>query len=73
MAIEFEIKEQIGVVGERGKWSLELNRVSWNGGPAKLDIRAWSEDHEKCSKGITLTDEEAEAIFNAMKNNLHYI
>ena len=36
----------------------ELNRVSFNGAPAKYDIRTWSPDHTKMGKGITLTSEE---------------
>ncbi|MEE0516929.1 MAG: PC4/YdbC family ssDNA-binding protein [Anaerovoracaceae bacterium] len=60
--IKFEIVEHITTISERGKWTLELNRVSWNGNPPKLDLRSWSEDHEKCSKGINLTHDEALAL-----------
>ena len=60
--IKFEIVEHITTISERGKWTLELNRVSWNGNPPKLDLRSWSEDHEKCSKGIKLTHDEALAL-----------
>ena len=31
--------------------------------PPKRDIREWSPDHVKMSKGITLTKEEAENIY----------
>ncbi len=59
--IEYEIIEEVGVLSENARgWRKELNRVSWNGRPAKYDIRDWAEDHEKMGKGITLTDEEAE-------------
>ena len=60
--IKFEIVEHITTISERGKWTLELNRVSWNGNPPKLDLRSLSEDHEKCSKGINLTHDEALAL-----------
>lgn len=61
--IEYEIIEEIGVLSENARgWRKELNRISWNGRPAKYDIRDWAEDHEKMGKGITLTDEEAEAL-----------
>lgn len=57
--IKFEIKEQIGVLAEKsGGWKKELNLVSWNDKEPKYDIRDWDEDHEKCGKGITLTQEE---------------
>lgn len=38
--IKFEIVEHITTISERGKWTLELNRVSWNGNPPKLDLRS---------------------------------
>lgn len=61
--IEYEIIEEIGVLSENARgWRKELNRISWNGRPAKYDIRDWAEDHEKMGKGITLTDEEAEVL-----------
>jgi len=61
--IECEIIEAYGVfsAGYRN-WNKEVNLVSWNGRPAKLDIRAWQSDHEKCGKGIALTREEAEEL-----------
>ena len=30
----------------------EINRVSFNGAPAKFDIRAWSPDHTKMGKEL---------------------
>ena len=62
--ITFEIVEEIGVLSENSKgWRKELNRVSWNGGEAKIDLRDWSPEHEKMGKGITLTDEEAKQLY----------
>lgn len=38
--IIFEIKERIGVLASfNNGWNKEINRVSWNGNPAKYDIR----------------------------------
>ena len=31
----------------------ELNTISWYGKPDKLDIRGWSDDHSKMTKGIS--------------------
>lgn len=64
--VNFEIVELIAKIGEVGKWNLELNRVSWNGKPAKYDLRAWSKDHDKCGKGVTMTEEEARALKYAL-------
>ncbi|MHC5252585.1 YdbC family protein [Listeria kieliensis] len=62
-SIDYEIVERLGVLSTNARgWSKELNRISWNGRDPKLDIRDWSEDHEKMGKGITLTDEEAEQL-----------
>ena len=55
----FEIEEHLLTLSENEKgWTKEINRVSFNGAPAKFDIRAWSPDHTKMGKGITLSNEE---------------
>lgn len=69
MAREFsyEIMEEIAVLSENDKgWRKELNLVSWNGRPPKFDIRDWAPEHEKMGKGVTLSNEE----FNALKDAL---
>ena len=56
----FSIMRHIGVLAEGTKgWKKEVNIVSWNDRPAKLDIREWDENHVKMSKGITLSAEES--------------
>ena len=62
---KYEIKEELGVISETGKgWTRELNLISWNGGKPKYDIRDWAPDHEKMGKGISLTKEELEALYD---------
>ena len=39
-------------------WTKELNRISWNGGEPKYDIRDWAPEHEKMGKGVTLSEDE---------------
>ncbi|CCQ95471.1 conserved hypothetical protein [[Clostridium] ultunense Esp] len=57
--IRYEIIKRIGILSEGSKgWKKELNLISWNNQEAKYDIRDWSPDHEKMSKGITLTKDE---------------
>ena len=59
----FQITEQLKVIStSKSGWTLELNKVSWGGRPAKYDLRSWAPDHQKMGKGITLTDEELEAL-----------
>lgn len=57
--ITFEIKAKLGVIQEYPTgWCKELNIVSWNGNPAKFDVRDWDPEHEHMSKGITMTEKE---------------
>lgn len=56
----FEIVERYGVLIERPSgWTKEVNLVSFGGRPPKLDIREWDPDHEKMSKGLTFSKDEA--------------
>ncbi|HPJ12075.1 MAG TPA: YdbC family protein [Caldisericia bacterium] len=59
----FKIEETIGVLSTNAKgWTKELNKVSWSGRSPKFDIRDWSPEHDKMSKGVTLTDEEVKEL-----------
>ncbi|MCD7837666.1 MAG: hypothetical protein LUG65_01990 [Clostridiales bacterium] len=64
----YEIVEHIATLSESGNTSKELNRVSYNGSPAKYDLRSWKRDdgEEKLLKGLTLTAEEAQALKDAL-------
>lgn len=66
---KYEIVEHIGILSTSPKgWNKELNRVSWNGGTPKLDLRDWSPEHEKMGKGITLNDEEAGKLLELLQD-----
>ena len=54
----YEITERIAVLSEKGKWTKELNKVKWNNGPEKFDLRDWNHTEGKMRKGTTLTIEE---------------
>ena len=68
--ITFEIMEHIGVLdvidNREEKWTKEVNLVAWNGGKPKIDIRDWSESHERMSRGITLTEEQTMEMTKAL-------
>ncbi len=65
--LKFEITKQLGVLSENAKgWTKELNLVSWNDNAPKYDIREWSPDHTRMSKGITLSEEELQALVAIM-------
>ena len=68
--IKYEIKEELGTLSENAKgWTKELNLISWNDAAPKYDIRDWAPEHEKMGKGITLTKEEAFALYELLKEN----
>ncbi len=61
--LKYEITEHIAVLGESSRgWTKELNKVSWNDYPPKYDIREWSPDHARMGKGVTLSNEEFDAL-----------
>lgn len=66
---KFEIVKEIGVISENAKgWKKKLTLVSWNGRPAKYDIREWSEDDSKMSKGITFTEDEIKELKSLLED-----
>ena len=59
MEIKIDIKKKLGCLSTRKSgWSKEVNIVSWNEGLAKYDIREWSPDHRRMSKGFTAKERE---------------
>lgn len=58
----YNIIRNLAVLSQRGNWNLELNLISWGGRPATYDLRKWSPDHSKMSKGISLTKSEIDAL-----------
>lgn len=75
--VTFEIMEHIGVLdtydNREQAWTKEVNIVSWNGGPAKIDIRDWDSSHERMSRGITLTEEQAEKLTKSLSERYRSI
>ena len=69
--VECDIIESYGIFSRgTGSWNKEINLVSWNRRPAKLDIRSWQKDHRKCGKGITISVEEAEELVKLLNKIL---
>ena len=61
--ITCEIVKEIGVIRTMPNGqNKEVNLVSWNGAKPKIDIREWDEDHNKCSRGITLQEDDAKRV-----------
>lgn len=71
--ITFDINEHIGVIGVSSTgWKKELNVISWNGNPPKIDIREWDDTHAHMSRGITMTEAELRSL-KELLNNLEEI
>lgn len=69
-AFTYEIVEHIATLSENGGTTKELNRVAYNGSPAKYDLRSWKREggEEKLLKGLTLTDEETTMLKEALNS-----
>lgn len=69
--IKWEVIESVGEISVTAKgWHREVNLVSWNDNPAKIDIRDWDDDHQRMSKGVTFTDDEALELQKILTNYL---
>ena len=66
----YNIVRNIAVLSQRGNWNLELNLISWGGRPATYDLRKWSPDHSKMSKGISLSKSELDALAEYLSETL---
>lgn len=67
--ITYEIVREIGIITEKQSgWQKELNLVSWNGADAKYDLREWAPGHDKMSRGVTLTKDEATILAELLNN-----
>lgn len=69
-SFNYEIIEHIATLSENGGTTKELNRVAYNGRPAKYDLRSWKREggEEKLLKGLPLTDEEATVLKVALNS-----
>ena len=66
-AFNYEIVEHIATLSENGGTTKELNRVAYNGSPAKYDLKREGGE-EKLLKGLTLTAEEVTALKDALNS-----
>ena len=66
--MEFQIYAQIAALSDPNNgWTKELNLVSWNKREPVYYIRAWTEDHSRCGKGVTLTAGEMRRLKEALQ------
>ena len=70
--ILYEIVKEIAVLSANDSgYTKEINLISWNGKEPKYDIRSFSQNREKCGKGITLNADEAAALLEALQKALN--
>lgn len=64
---DFKVKiiEDYGTISENNGYELKLTYTSWNGNDPKYDIRSWKDG--RGYKGITLTGEEVEKLYELLK------
>lgn len=61
--IKYKVVARLGVIDTYTTgWRKEINLISWNGQPAKYDIRDWDSSHELMSRGVTLYEDEMKTM-----------
>ena len=67
---QFEIIQHFGVLSTSGRgWLKELNLVRFNGREPKFDLREWQPDHQKMSKGVTMTLAEVRELYRILEEH----
>lgn len=70
-AVTAKIYDTVCVISEftrRGAaWKKVAVWVDWNYG-VNMDLRQWSNDYEKCGKGISITSEELKNLYNIIRS-----
>ena len=66
--LQWKVLEEVGGIEEGSAWTLEVNIISWDGKPPKIDVRRWNEAKDKMSKGLSFTRAEVEALIPLLKD-----
>lgn len=69
---QYTIERTLAELSSAGGNAKLLTVTAWNGRPGKLDLRTWREvdGEQQPGRGVTLTDEEAEALHAALAEYL---
>lgn len=61
---KYDLIDHLGVVAEVGRYTLELNEISFNGNPARYDLRRWDNGYtkRKMQKGVSMNRKEIKAL-----------
>ena len=73
--VDYQIQENIVTLSEGMQNAKRLAVVKWADNPARLELRQWlkNEEGEKPGKGVTLTDEEARALYVGLRQYLNSV
>ncbi|MBQ9519182.1 MAG: hypothetical protein IJR59_04745 [Firmicutes bacterium] len=67
MKHKYVIYKHIGDISKPNNgWTKELNYISWDDREPVYDIRTWTQDRLQYGKGVTLTQNELQALFDLM-------
>ena len=64
-----KILNVFGKLSESGKMTKQLLYVNWGKKP-KYYLRSWSEDYQKCGKGLTLDEAECKKLYDLLTAEL---
>ena len=73
--IDYRIVRPLGILSEKDNITTELNLISYNNYKPKLDLRKWEKkgDNKILQRGLTLTNEEAKLLYEALKDYLEHL
>lgn len=73
--INYRVVREIAVLSNNDNITTELNLISYNNYKPKLDLRKWQQkgDNKLLQRGLTLTDEEALTLRDALTSYLDAI
>lgn len=68
-AFTYNIEEALGILSqsEDGRYTTEVNMISYGGKRPKLDIRRWNKKEGKMLKGVALTWEETQKLMELLQ------
>lgn len=66
--ITYTIEKELAVLSDNGTAKKMLTVTAWNNYPGKLELRTWRtvNGEPQPGKGVTLNEEEAETLLNAL-------
>lgn len=64
----YELIQTYGIISTSEKgWTTEVNLIKWGDNKPKIDIRTWSPDHQKMTKGITLHKDQLPMLLKILE------